>query len=126
MCAAQRHDKVEPVLLVLEEQVLGVPAGQLALEPGAFGHREHRLVLDGGAGNAELVEPGEQVLAGGWHGVGALGRDGCRSSAARYISRRRLAIPRAALVALQRSPSCCIRPAIGGRCPACRPAWTRV
>ena len=70
MCAAQRHDKVQPVLLVLEEQVFGVPAGQLALEPGAFRHREHRLVLEGAAGNAELREPGEQVLAGGWHGVG--------------------------------------------------------
>src|SRR5262245_65263850 len=90
MCAAQRHDKVELILLVLEEQVLGVPAGQLALEPGAFGYREHRLVLDRGAGNAELVEPGEQVLAGGWHGCGRSQSAGVADWATSYSSQSRI------------------------------------
>ena len=71
MGVAQRHDKEQPVLLVLEEQVLGVPAGQLALELGAFGHREHRLVLQRSGGDAELIEAGEQVLSGGGHGAGS-------------------------------------------------------
>ena len=129
MCAAQRHDKEQPVLLVLEEQVLGVPAGQLALEPGALGHREHRLVLERAGGDAELVEAGEQVLAGGWQGWG---RAGLRMAAVlggrpRYMQ---LAPALAAYAArsaraLQRSPSCCIRPAIAGRAQH-RPAWTRV
>ena len=69
MGAAQRHDKEQPVLLVLEEQVLGVPAGQLALQLGAFRHREHRLVLERLGGDAELGEAGKQVLSGGGHGA---------------------------------------------------------
>ena len=67
MGAAQRHDKEQPALLVLEEQVLGVPAGQLALQPGAFRDREHRLVLDRLGGDAEVGQAGKQVLAGGGH-----------------------------------------------------------
>src|SRR5204862_4581840 len=67
---AQCHDKEQPAFLVLEEQVLGVPAGQLALELGAFSHGEHRLVLQRSGGDAELIEAGEQVLSGGGHGTG--------------------------------------------------------
>ena len=73
MCTAQRHDKEQAALLVLEKQVLGVPAGQLALQPGAFRHREHGLVLDRLGIDAEFGEAGEQVLAGGGHAAGRLG-----------------------------------------------------
>ena len=67
MCMAQRHDKEQAVLLVLEEQVLGVPAGQLALQLGAFRHREHGRVLDRLGCDAEVGEARKQVLSGGGH-----------------------------------------------------------
>ena len=76
MCTAERHDKEQAVLLVLEEQVLGMPAGQLALEPGAFRHREHGLVLERLGVDAELGEAGEQVLSGGGQAAGGLGVNG--------------------------------------------------
>jgi hypothetical protein len=64
----QRHDKEQAVFLVLEEQVLGVPAWQLALQARALRHGEHRLMIEGLALDAELGEPGNQVLAGGRQG----------------------------------------------------------
>src|SRR5262245_61845347 len=65
---AQGHHQEQDALLVLQEQVLGVSARQLALELGALGHGEHRRVLDGIGGDPELGQAREQVLAGGRHG----------------------------------------------------------
>jgi hypothetical protein len=70
MCTAERHDKEQATFLVLEKQVLGVPSRQLALQSGAFRHREHGRVRDRLGVDAELGQAGEQVLAGSGHAAG--------------------------------------------------------
>ena len=77
MCTAERDDKEQAALLVLEKQVLGVPARQLALQLGAFRHRENGRVLDRLGVDAELGQAGEQVLSGSGHAAGTLGHCGC-------------------------------------------------
>ena len=51
----------------LRNRFLVCAPGSSLLELAALGDREHRLVLDGARGNAELGEAGEQVLAGCGH-----------------------------------------------------------
>src|SRR5581483_3477014 len=122
MCIAQRHDKVEPVLLVLEQQVLGMAAGQLALAPGALGHCEHRLVVERLGGDAEIFQARKEILSGGGQGAGI--RDAVRGSGAGAGRRPATPNPPGAVdatalpaapeggfaPALPRPPSCCIRP----------------
>ena len=64
----QRDDKEEAVFLILEEQVLGVPAGQLALQARTLGNGKHRLMVEGAGFDTELVQVSEQVLSGGGQG----------------------------------------------------------
>ena len=57
-------DEKQLAALVLEEQVLGVRPGKLALELAAFGHREQRLVLDRRASQCRARRGGETGLGG--------------------------------------------------------------
>lgn len=76
MCTAERHDKEQTAFLVLEKQVLGVPAGELALQLGAFRHREDGGVLDRLGVDAEFGKAGEQIVSGNRHAAGTLGHGG--------------------------------------------------
>jgi len=66
---AERHDQEQRALLVLEKQVLGVPAGELALQPGALRDSEHRRVLDGLGLDPQLGEAREQLVTAGGQGT---------------------------------------------------------
>ena len=76
MCTAEHDDKEQAILLVLEKQVLGVPARQLALQFGAFRNSENGWVLHGLGADAERGQAGEQVLSGSGHAAGTLGHYG--------------------------------------------------
>jgi hypothetical protein len=52
-------------LLVLDEQVLGVPAGDVAAQGRRFLDGEKRRVLNGLEGNGEAFEIGEEVFRRG-------------------------------------------------------------
>ena len=60
---AQCDDEEQLAAGVLQKQVLGVAARQVALELGALGNREYGTVLGGARGDAERGEPIEQILA---------------------------------------------------------------
>ncbi len=64
---ALRNHQEQPALGILQEQVLGVSAGQVALEARAFRHREHGLMLDRVRADAERVEILEELCAGCGH-----------------------------------------------------------
>jgi hypothetical protein len=65
---AQGHDQEQPLLPVLEKQVLRMPAGKAPLQRGAFRNREHGRVLYRLGLDAEAGQAREQVLPGGGHG----------------------------------------------------------
>ena len=50
------HDQVKAALGILEEQVLGVAAGQLPVEFVGLCDSENGLVFDGGGGNSKFFE----------------------------------------------------------------------
>src|SRR5262245_50263274 len=66
----QRRYQVEGALFVLQEQVLGVAARDLAAQRLRLFDREQGWVAHGRVGNAEPVEEREQVVGGGGHGGG--------------------------------------------------------
>ena len=55
---------------IFQEQVLGMPAGQGALDVAAFGHSKQRRVIEGLGYYSKLIEKSEQLGAGfgGGHG----------------------------------------------------------
>jgi hypothetical protein len=63
----QRADQEQRALLVLEEQILGVRAGNAPAQSLGLFDREQRGVRDGSMRNAEPVEEGKQVVGGGGH-----------------------------------------------------------
>src|SRR5262249_62125912 len=64
----QRRHQVEGALFVLQEQVLGVAAWDLAAQRLRLLDREQGGVAHGPVGNTEPVEEREQVVWGGGHG----------------------------------------------------------
>jgi hypothetical protein len=68
----ERHHQEQGVLLVLEEQVLGMAAGDLAAQRARLLDREHRRMGHGRVRDAEPVEIREQVVGGGGHGDGTM------------------------------------------------------
>ena len=44
-------------------------AGYAAAQRPVLVHREHRLMADGAAGDADFVEAGKEVFRRGWHGA---------------------------------------------------------
>ena len=63
----QRDHEKQRALLVLEEQVLGVPAGNRAAQRLRLLDREQRRMRHGRVRDAEAVEEGEQVVGRGGH-----------------------------------------------------------
>jgi hypothetical protein len=76
----QRGDEIKRALLVLEEQVLGVAAGDRAAQRLRLLDGEQRRMAHRGVGDAEAVEGGEQLVGGRGHGLklANLGR-GCKA-----------------------------------------------
>ena len=66
-------DQIERVLLVLEEEVLAVGAGDGAAQVAGLLHREDRRMLDRRGDDAELAQVLRQVVAGRGHGGGDRG-----------------------------------------------------
>ena len=95
------------VLLVLEEEVLGVAAGDLAAQRPALLDGEERRMLDGRGRDAEPVEAGEEIGAAGGHGRVSRSEDAGRgfSGSRRPAdnSRRRPAAPAVAIAGALRS-----------------------
>ena len=58
----QRHDQPHLLLLVAQEEVLDVMAGQVAAQRLGLLDGEDRRMLDGAMGDAQLVEAGEELL----------------------------------------------------------------
>ena len=65
----------EIILLVLQEQVFGVSAGNFTAQRLRIGHREQRRVENRGDLDAELVEIGEKLCGRTGHGWSG---NGCR------------------------------------------------
>ncbi len=70
------HHQPHPALLVAQEQVLHMAAGELATQRLGFLHREHRRVADRPGRDAQGFEPGEQRLGRGRRAGQRLGDSG--------------------------------------------------
>jgi hypothetical protein len=82
-----RDDEEQAALLVLEEQVLGMPARERCLDRPRLRHGEDRRVLRRLGGDAELFEEGEEIGRGGGGHGGAL--SGAASSGRRAPAQAR-------------------------------------
>lgn len=57
----ERHDQEDPPLLVLQEQILGMPARHPFVHLGRFRHGEDGFMLVRGRGNPQFIEEGEKL-----------------------------------------------------------------
>ena len=77
----EHDDEEDRVLLVLEEQVLGVGAGNRAAKRPALLDREERRMLDGRGRDVERSEEGEKLGAAGGHFQAGMDSRSVRSAA---------------------------------------------